>query len=353
LRVGVIGIGLYAASTHVPQLRATGKAEVVAISRRSPERLAMAKDQLQVAAAYTNWREMLDQEQLDAVVVSTANHMHVEPTLAALAKGLHVMVEKPLALTSKDAWAMVDAARTAQKILMVGYGSRLEGIWQKVKNMIASGELGQLRQVSLALCAYRRWKWENTQIPDDVQQLFTQYSGMPEAFFVDWGLRQQDEPTDMGGSSFVDLGTHAIDRLLWLAGAPPSEVMAFAEKAGTPFESFINVQARLANGVLFSLSWADAVPRDLLNSDEQLMMVGDAGVLMQDMNGTIWLNHNGERTQVEDDLPTRTVADAFVAAILDNDPAYPQAHEAAYAVDFIEAVARSIAERRVVRVERV
>ena len=54
----------------------------------------------------------------------------------------------------------------------------------------------------------------------------------------------------MGGGAFTDIGTHFVDTLLWLAGSPAAEVAAFTEKAGMPAESFINVQSRLANGVL-------------------------------------------------------------------------------------------------------
>jgi predicted dehydrogenase len=60
LRVGIIGIGLYATVAHVPQLRATGKAEVVAISRRNRERLSFSQEQLGIANSYTDWREMIE-----------------------------------------------------------------------------------------------------------------------------------------------------------------------------------------------------------------------------------------------------------------------------------------------------
>ena len=71
LRVGIIGIGMFAVYNHVPQLRATGRAAVVACARRNPERLAMAQQALQIEHGYTDWRRMLEEEPLDAVVVST------------------------------------------------------------------------------------------------------------------------------------------------------------------------------------------------------------------------------------------------------------------------------------------
>ena len=95
---------------HVPDLRKTGRAEVAAIARRNPERLARMQETLQVDRAFTDWRQMLDQADLDAVIVCTPHDAHTEPTLAALARGLHVLVEKPMALRSLDARAMIEAA---------------------------------------------------------------------------------------------------------------------------------------------------------------------------------------------------------------------------------------------------
>ena len=114
MRVGIIGMGVYAAFAHIPQLKALEQIEITAISRRNPERLTMAQKAFDIPQSYTDWRKMLDQVSLDAVVVSTPHHLHYEPTIAALQQGLHVLVEKPMALTSREAWAMVKAAEAAQ-----------------------------------------------------------------------------------------------------------------------------------------------------------------------------------------------------------------------------------------------
>src|SRR6266487_826448 len=119
LRIGIIGIGWYAGKELIPKLRETGSVEIVAIARRSADRLALAQQELNVREAYTDWREMLDKSALDAVVVCTPPNAHTEPTLAALERGLHVFVEKPMALASADAQRMVEAAARSDRILMV------------------------------------------------------------------------------------------------------------------------------------------------------------------------------------------------------------------------------------------
>ncbi len=73
-----------------------------------------------IPEAYTDRREMLDKSRLDAVVIATPHHAHVEPTLASLTRGLQVLVEKPIALTYSDAMLMADPWEKAGKVLMVG-----------------------------------------------------------------------------------------------------------------------------------------------------------------------------------------------------------------------------------------
>lgn len=349
LRVGIIGIGMYAAYNHVPQLQATGRVEVVACARRNAERLAMVQEALQIEQGYTDWHRMLDEVALDAVVISTPHHAHVEPTLAALERGLHVLVDKPMALTSREAWTMVAAAERAQKILMVS-GTRAAGKWQTVKQQIDTGVIGRVQQINCAESSYRRWFWETESIPDEIMALFDTI-GLPRAFYDEWQSWHRD-PAQMGGGAFVDLGIYLLDLLLWLAGAPAVEVVAFMKNAGLPVESFVNLQARLANDVLVSMTYADAVPQDILSSDRHFMIVGDQGVLTQDAEGIFWLHRDNERRKVEAIVPDTTLAAAFVDATLEGKVNLSPAHEGAYAVELMEAAYRSAAENRIVRIDR-
>jgi predicted dehydrogenase len=118
LRIGVIGVGMFACYFHVPQLRATGRAEIVALCRRNPERLAMASEFLGVERTFTDWRAMLAEAELDAVVISTTHDQHFQPCKAALERGLHVLIDKPLALSSAEAWQLVDIARRKDRVSM-------------------------------------------------------------------------------------------------------------------------------------------------------------------------------------------------------------------------------------------
>lgn len=347
LRVGIIGIGMFAVYCHVPQLRAAGRAEVVACARRNPERLKMAQAALHIERGYTDWRQMLAEEHLDAVVVSTPHNAHVEPTLAALERGLHVLVDKPMALTSADAWTMVEAAEKANKVLMVS-GSRIAGNWQTLKRQIQAGVIGRVQQLNLAVSLYRRWFWEADAIPSDLLAYAGQLTGLPAEFLADWQSWHRD-PAQLGGGAFADMGIYNLDLLLWLGGAPAVQVAAFTNKAGLPVESLINLQARLANDVLISLTFADAVDQDTL---EQLMVVGDQGVLRTDHEGTVWLHKANQQHKLEPTLPETTLSAAFLATILDGQPNLSPAYEAAYTVELMEATYRSAAEGKIIHIEQ-
>jgi len=352
LRIGVIGAGMIALMSHIPNLRATGKAEVVAICRRDARRLAQVQEKLGIAEAYTDWREMLDRVQLDGVVVSTPHHLHAAPTLAALERGLHVLVEKPMALTSRDAQMMVEAAQQAQRVLIVTYSPRYAGLWRTVKQKLDEGVIGSIRQLNLAFCIYRRWIWEAETAPAEGRAYVEKMSGMPEEFFVDWNEWHRD-PARMGGGMFADNGPHVVDLALWLAGAPPVEVMAFGEAAGLPVECFLNIQARLANGVLLSLTSADTHLPSTLGGQERWMIVGDRGALTADAAGDVWVYGQDGVQKIEATLPSTSRQAAFVAAIDAEELDLTPASEGVWTVALMEAAYRSAAEGRVVAVQLV
>ena len=158
LRIGIIGIGWYAATVLIPKLRETGRVEIVAIARRRADRLALAQRELKIGEAYTDWQEMLEKSALDAVVVCTPPNAHTEPTLVALERGLHVFVEKPMALKSEDAQRMVSAMQ-ADRVLMVGYNARGMGGWRTIHHLLTEGAIGTTRQVDATACVDARIFW--------------------------------------------------------------------------------------------------------------------------------------------------------------------------------------------------
>ena len=212
LRVGIIGMGLYAALEHVPMLRETGRAEIVAASRRNSKRLELARRELSIPQTFTDWREMLEKTELDAVVVATPHDTHLEPTLAALDRGLHVLLEKPLATSIADASAILNAVRKSDRVVMMGVNRRGEPSWQSAKRALASGEIGQVRQISAVV--WIDWRATREAIP--LSRPILDWLGTSEmfhTFFLDFfqpGYWRTD-PAQMGGDFFADTGSHLVD----------------------------------------------------------------------------------------------------------------------------------------------
>ena len=352
LRVGIIGIGLYATAAHVPQLRSTGRAEIVAICRRNPERLAFSQKQLGVGAGYTDWREMLGRADLDAVVISTPHHLHAEQGLESLAQGLHVLMEKPLALTAADAWKLADTAEQADRILMVGYNRRFVGMWRTVKEVLDANGIGKLRQVNLQYALYRRTYWEG-KIPPEVHALLQKVTGWPDEFLLEMeqGQDWHANAVESGGGMFSNSGSHLVDLILWLSGAPPVDVVAFSESTGMPAECFLNIQARLANGVLLSMTSGD-VESGGFAGQGSLTFIGDHGIISYDFRNPqeIWLDRNGERTQIKPESADSNAAAAFVSTVLDGTANLSPVSDAAHATAFSQAVYQSAAESRIIRI---
>ena len=363
LRVGIIGIGRFASLNHVPRLRDTGRAKVVAISRRNAELLALAKEELAIPEAYTDWREMLDRAELDAVVVSTPHYLHAEHTLAALERGLHVLVEKPMALTHTDAQRMVQTAEKADRVLMVGYNARGMGSWRAAKHVLESGTIGQVRQITVACALDARLFWQDVKLSEGVQNRLRS-SPLRAAFWSDVVVRQGIWRTNRemsGGGGFVDVGTHVMDLMLWLAGAPPTQVVAFAQTVGDGFASIVNTQARLANGASLSLTFNDNVAGGDFSGygHGRLTAYADRGLLTADWTGymtteadEIWVEREGNREKVEPEAAEVTPAAAFVETVLDGAPNIVPAREAAHVVALTEAAYRSVEQQSIIEIEQ-
>ncbi|HVD42223.1 MAG TPA: Gfo/Idh/MocA family oxidoreductase [Gaiellaceae bacterium] len=133
LRIGVVGGGLVAQAMHLHFLaHMNDRFELVAVADPS----ATVRDSLQrlysLEATYADHEQLLDGAKLDAVVISSPAQTHAEATLAALGRGLHVFVEKPMCITLADADRVVEAQRKMGKVVQVGYMKRFDRAWERM-----------------------------------------------------------------------------------------------------------------------------------------------------------------------------------------------------------------------------
>src|SRR5262249_54650510 len=118
---------------------------LVAVAGRSSERVQQAAQRYGAQAAYTDWRHLVEDRRVEAVVNAGPNDLHAEPCVAAAARGLHVLCEKPLARSSVGAAALRDAASRAGIVHMAGYTYRFIPAVLLARQVIQEGRLGQLR----------------------------------------------------------------------------------------------------------------------------------------------------------------------------------------------------------------
>ncbi len=161
LRAGLIGCG-WIARVHVPALDAAADVELVAACDTALER-AEAIARPRGARAYKSWEEMLDREELDAVWVCTPPLHHRGPTLAALATGVHVYLEKPIARTLDDAEAIVAAARSADAVCAVGYQWHASELVEEARQALAGQRVALLVGRNYGPVAGRPWFMDRAQ----------------------------------------------------------------------------------------------------------------------------------------------------------------------------------------------
>ena len=190
LKVGIIGCGGIANQKHLPALAGIEEVEVVAFCDINEERAILSKNTYGTSdgRVYSDYKEMLEKEDLDIVHVCTPNSSHAEISIAAMEADNHVMCEKPMAKTAEEARAMIEASEKTGKKLTIGYQNRFRKDSQFLHAACADGELGEIYNAKAH--AIRR-------------------RAVPT-----WGVFLDEEA--QGGGPLIDIGTHALDLTLWM-----------------------------------------------------------------------------------------------------------------------------------------
>lgn len=141
LRVGVIGIGLQGMG-HVDSYLALPNAELVAVTDVDERRVKQLARERKIPQWYSDYHQMLKETDIEAVSIATPDHLHLEPTMAAIHAGKHILLEKPMALAVQEAEQMAKAAEKAGLKLMVNFSHRCQLPTVMAKEAVERGELG-------------------------------------------------------------------------------------------------------------------------------------------------------------------------------------------------------------------
>ena len=146
VRLAVVGAG-FMGEAHIQAIIACSDAALVAVCDSSPERLADLCQRYQVARGYRDYLELFRQEELDGVVIATPDHLHLAPVEAAAASRVHVLLEKPIATTLKDADRILQVVKETGITLQLGFTLRHDPSMLALHAQIQEGVIGQPTQL--------------------------------------------------------------------------------------------------------------------------------------------------------------------------------------------------------------
>ena len=209
VKIGIIGCGGIANGKHMPSLKKIKNVQMVAFCDIIEERAVKAAEEYGVEGAkvYTDYKELLKDRDIEVVHVCTPNRSHAFISIDAMEAGKHVMCEKPMAKTYKEAKEMLDASERTGMKLTIGYQSRWRADSLYLKKMCEDGEFGEI-YYGKAIALRRR--------------------AVPT-----WGVFLNEY--EQGGGPLIDIGTHALDLTLWMMDNYKPKMVV-----GTTFEKLKN-----------------------------------------------------------------------------------------------------------------
>jgi len=274
------------------------------------------------ARAVSDLTRVLDDPTVDAVILCTPNRTHVPLGRAVIESGRHLLIEKPLALTSPDAEILVRAAEAADRLLIVGHTHRHSAQAQAIAALVHGGEIGAVRFVHIVMNG--GWLW-----------------GGWSSWVLDRGL---------SGGHALHNGVHLMDLAAWWVGEDPVAVRAVGQRATSAaldIHDYLVIDLRFASGAVARCEVSRAeLPRDA--SFTQLRVVGDTGTVERrwDADGMQAWTDRGQGGWSPDGAVERSFTaqlERFIDAVDDHALAFPPVRDSLAVVRWAEAAEESLA----------
>jgi predicted dehydrogenase len=338
INVGVIGLGMMG-QTHLDVYAKRGDVKVVAISDRDPERLsgkvraagnvegqAQGAFDLSRATAYAEGMDLIKDKSVDLVDICLATPLHVEYAIAALRKGKHVLVEKPLARTFKDAQKLAKAAAKAKGMAMCAMCMRFWPGWTWLKEAVEKQTYGSIRSAS-----------------------FKRLATMPPGAFYANG--------ELSGGAILDLHLHDADFVQFVFGMPAAVFSRGYSKTSGAIDHVTTQYLYEGDGatplIAAEGTWAMAGPYEFRM---QYTANFDRATAVFDMLSPtpLVLYHDGQKETIA--LPAAMGYELEIGYFLDcitkgERPTTVTLEDAANAIKLIEAEAKSVQTGKIVRLK--
>src|SRR6266852_5173465 len=195
---GILGPGFVATRAVMPAMQQIPDAHLLAVASRSAERAKLTAARFGIERAYDDYQTLLNDPDVEAVYIALPNHLHGVWTMRAAEAGKHVLCEKPLASNAAECDEMIASCRRAKVLLMEAVMYRFHPRMVRLKQMVSTGELGEIRLLRSAFC-----------------------------FPFDFGRRDDFRVhAELGGGAVLDVGSYCVNAARWLVGGEPRRVRA-------------------------------------------------------------------------------------------------------------------------------
>jgi predicted dehydrogenase len=200
IRWGILSTARIGTEHVIPAMRKTSNSIAAAIASRDLNRGRQVAESLEIDTVHGSYEDLLADDGIDAVYVPLPNHLHRDWTIAAARAGKHVLCEKPMALTAAEAQHMVEVCEAEGVKFMEAFMYRLHPSWVRVRELVMSGTIGELRAVQA------RFSYFNDD-PDDIRNI-----------------------VDYGGGALMDIGCYPINVARMLYGSEPTSVTGLVRR---------------------------------------------------------------------------------------------------------------------------
>ena len=352
LKVGIIGTG-WIAESHIQSYKQQEDVEIVAAADLIPGKAEkfMKRFGVEGVRFYPSHKELIDNEELDAVSVCTYNTQHAVPTIYALEHGIPVLLEKPFSVTLEEAEAVCRAEKASGKFVSVGFQPRFDANMQMIKKIVDSGVLGKIYYIQTGGGRRR---------------------GIPGSTFI--------EKSTGGIGALGDIGCYSLDMVLNAIGYPkPLTVSGYisdffgknpkyngADAARFSVDDFAAAFVRLEGGIIldFRIAWAMHVntPGDtIIFGTEGALRIPSTDCWNGSVGGPMTLYHDVAGAHVDTVIPILQNTGkgglfdkkirSFLDAIRTNGPAPVPTSQILYNQAIIDGINKSAALGKEVEIE--
>ena len=331
----------------MPILAARDDVEMAAVCRLGHGELRQVADRFGFAFATEDYRELLDRP-LDAVVISTPHSRHFEHAKAALERGLHVMVEKPMTIDAEEAWDLAETSRRRGLHLLVPYGWNYAPYIQEAKRLLDDGGIGTIEFVSLTMASPIRQLLAGRETPHGEGDMFRPDSAT-------WA-----DPAVAGGGYGPAQLSHGTGMLFFLTPLRAGEVFAFMTGPGSRVELYDAISVKFGSGAIGTIAGSSGIP-GAHKFQLDLRLFGSEGMLLIDVERERLELHREDGRVYNPPIPSGSGDYAcdgpphrFIDLILGRETENPSSGEiAARSVELLDAASRSAASGRVEAVAEV